>query len=259
MSEYWRKRQAKIQEELNNKSIKQTEKQLIKYYGDAARKVIKEFEATYNKLLATVGEGKEPTPADLYKLDKYWSMQAQLRQELNKLGEKEVALLTKNFELHFFEVYYSLTIEGSKLFSTVDNALVHQMINSAWCLDGKNFSQRIWEHTERLAQTLNDNLVHCVATGKKPTELIHLLEERFNVSHNQAKTLVRTEIAHIQSEAAKKRYADYGVKFVEFSAIHDDRTCELCKELDGKIYPVNNAPAVPIHPNGRCAILPVIE
>jgi SPP1 gp7 family putative phage head morphogenesis protein len=259
MSNYWLKRQAKIQEELNNKTIKQTEKQLIKYYANAARKVIKDFEETYNKLLATVGEGKEPTPADLYKLDKYWAMQAQLRQELNKLGEKEVSLLTKNFELHFFEVYYSLTVEGSELFSTVDNALVNQMINSSWCLDGKNFSQRIWDNTERLAQTLNDNLIHCVATGKKPTELIHLLEERFGVSYNRANMLVRTEIAHIQSEAAKKRYADYGVEFVEFSAIHDDRTCEKCKELDGKIYPVNAAPAVPIHPNGRCAILPVIE
>lgn len=259
MSNYWAKRQAKIQEELNDKTIKETEKQLIKYYGAAARRVIKDFEATYNKLLATVGEGKEPTPADLYKLDKYWAMQAQLRQELNKLAEKEVALLTKNFELHFFEVYYSLGIEGATAFSTINNDLVHQLISSAWCLDGKNFSQRIWEHTERLTQTLNDNLVHCVAAGKKPTELIRLLEERFEVSHSQAKTLVRTEVAHIQTEAAKKRYSDYGIKFVEFSAIHDSRTCEQCKALDGKIYPVNAAPILPVHPNGRCDILPVIE
>ena len=38
------------------------------------KKIIKQFEETYNNVILSVEDGKEPTPADLYKLDKYWQM-----------------------------------------------------------------------------------------------------------------------------------------------------------------------------------------
>lgn len=72
MSNYWQDRMAKAQNKLSDKNLKQIQKQLKKYYGKAAERVIRDFEATYDKLLVTVGEGKQPTPADLYKLNKYW-------------------------------------------------------------------------------------------------------------------------------------------------------------------------------------------
>ena len=161
------------------------------------KRVIADFENTYNKLLTTVGEGKEPTPADLYKLDKYWAMQAQLRQEVQKLGNKQIAVLSKIFETNFFEVYYSLEIEGMEAFSTLDKAAVRQMINNIWVADGKIFSQRVWDNTSRLLETLNEQLTYCVVAGKKTTELKKLLQERFGVSYHRADTLARTELCHI--------------------------------------------------------------
>ena len=104
MSTYWKDRMALSQTALTNKSIKQIEKQLKKYYGTTMSHIISDFEATYNKLLATAGEGKQPTPAELYKLDKYWQMQGQLRQELQKLGDRQISALSKIFEINFFDV-----------------------------------------------------------------------------------------------------------------------------------------------------------
>jgi hypothetical protein len=85
--DYWQKRNLRAQEAISNKSIKEIEKQLSKYYNRTAKRVMREFEATYNKLLATTAAGRAPTPADLYKLDKYWQMQGQLQRELQKLLE----------------------------------------------------------------------------------------------------------------------------------------------------------------------------
>ena len=62
------------------------------------KRTIADFEATYDKLLATVADGVEPTPADLYKLDRYWELQAQLKTELEKLGERQVKLFSDAFE-----------------------------------------------------------------------------------------------------------------------------------------------------------------
>lgn len=255
---YWAKRLGNSQLKLQDKTIKEINRQFQRLYGRAAKKVIAEFENTYNRLLATIEEGKEPTPADLYKLDKYWQMQAELQRELQKLGDKEIKILSKVFETHFFEVYQNIAIPGATAFTTIDKAAVQQLINSVWVADGKMWSQRVWDNTERLASTLNDELIHIVATGKKNTDLVHILQDRFNVSYHRAQTLVRTEVAHIQTEAAKQRYKDYGIEYVEVLVDEDERTCELCKALQGKRFLTTETPPLPVHPNERCCLVPVI-
>jgi SPP1 gp7 family putative phage head morphogenesis protein len=255
---YWAERVQKAQSAITNKSQKQIEKQLRKYYATAAHRAIQDFESVYNKILSAIEEGKQPTPADLYKLDKYWEAQAALRHELQKLGEKQVVLLTKNFELDFFDIYYSFAIPGSEAFNTTDSAAAMTLINSIWVADGKNWSQRVWDNTERLAQTLHEELVNCVVTGKKTTELKKILQERFNISYRRADTLVRTELAHIQTIAAQKRYQDYGIQEVEVLVDIDHRTCDDCKAISGKRFPINQAPTLPLHPNGRCCLVPVV-
>lgn len=255
---YWAKRLGNSQLKLQDKTIKEINRQFQRLYGRAAKKVIAEFENTYNRLLATIEEGKEPTPADLYKLDKYWQMQAELQRELQKLGDKEIKILSKVFETHFFEVYQNIAIPGATAFTTIDKAAVQQLINSVWVADGKMWSQRVWDNTERLASTLNDELIHIVATGKKNTDLVNILQDRFNVSYHRAQTLVRTEVAHIQTEAAKQRYKDYGIEYVEVLVDEDERTCELCKALQGKRFLTTETPPLPVHPNERCCLVPVI-
>lgn len=256
---YWADRIAEAQAALSEKNIKQIEKQLTKYYRQAAAKVIEDFEATYDKLLTTVAEGRKPTPADLYKLDKYWQMQGQLRKELRGLGEKQIAALTKQFEIQFFDVYYSIAIEGGAAYSTIDKEAARQLINGIWVADGKSWSERIWNNTDLLVDTLNEELIHCVTTGKKTTELKNLLQEGFSVSYSRADALVRTEIAHIQTQAAKQRYEDYGIQEVEVWADKDERRCEICGKLHQKRYPVGSQMPVPAHPRCRCCIIPVVN
>ena len=258
-SQYWIDRNAKAQKNLTTKNINQTNEQLRKYYATCMKNVIAEFEATYDKLLAAIEKGKEPTPADLYKLDKYWQMQVQLQEELKKLGDKQAALLGRKFSEEYKGIYETTAIAGDKAFSTIDKSAVSQMINQVWCADGKSWSQRIWENTNKLQQTLNDNLINCVVTGKKTTELKKKLQEDFNVSYGRANTLVRTEMARLHVDAAKKRYSDYGIKQVEILVDEDERTCPVCSKLEGKKYGVHENLPVPAHPRCRCAVIPVVD
>ena len=232
---------------------------MAKYYGIAARHVIDEFESVYNQILKQQADGKEITPALLYQLDSYWKAQGQLRQELQKLGEKQIATLTKIMEVNFFEVYYSIEVEGAEAFTTIDSNIVKQLINSIWVADGKSWSQRIWDNTEMLANTLNEELVACAITGKKTTELKNVLQERFSVSYNNADMLVRTEMAHVQTQAAQKRYEDYGVQEMEVWASPDERRCEVCGKLHKTRYPIGAQSPIPAHPRCRCCLIPVVE
>ena len=256
---YWQKRSISAQRNLGNKSAKEIEKQLQKYYKTTMQKTIADFEATYDKLLATIEEGREPTPADLYKLDKYWQMQGQLKEMLQKLGDKEAALLSRKFTEAYKDAYHSMAMPSELAFSTIDDAMAEQMINQVWCADGKAWSSRIWENTEKLAETLNEEMINCVVGGRKTTDLKNKLIERFNVSYSQADMLVRTEIAHIQTQAAQKRYKDAGIDMVQIWADKDERRCDTCGKLHLKKYPAGAKVPIPAHPNCRCCIVPVIE
>lgn len=260
---YWLKRNQHLHEVLSKKAIEDIDAQLIKYYGKAMKTVVADFERTYLKVLHAADEGREPTPADLYKLDTYWQMQGRLNEVLTKLGDKETKLLSAEFEKLWVKIYEETALKGSPTFNTSAVELAHTMLNASWLADGKTYSQRIWKNMNHLVDTLNDQLVLCVVSGKKPGELVKLLQERFGVSYRQSQTLVMTEIAHIQTEAAAERYKSYGLLQYEFLADPDEGTCEICRKLDKKRFYFTemqagvNAP--PIHPRDRCTIIPVVD
>ena len=259
MNKYWQERIAKSQYNITEKNLKEIEKQMRLYYMSSMKKTIDSFEKTYALILAQIADGEDISPANLYKLDAYWQLQAQIKAELQKLGDKEVEYLTKRFVKQFEGVYETLAIPGEAMFTTLDKSVVEQMINNIWVADGKSWSERIWLNTEKLADALNENLIYCLTTGKKPGQLKKLLQTQFNVSFSRADALVRTELAHIQTQAAQKRYTDYGIQEVEVLVDEDERTCPECAKLEGKRYPVNAVMPVPIHPRCRCCMIPVVE
>lgn len=257
---YWQDRLGESQQELTKRGIAKTEKQLIKYYQKSMDSVIKEFENTYLKYLEAVANKKDPTPADLYKLGKYWELQGQLKRELEKLGDKQAALLSKEFMQQYIEVYNSIALPDiDGYFHTVDSKTAKQMINSIWCADGKSWSNRVWSNLDKLQQTLNDNLIDCVVTGKKSTELKNLLQKDFEVSYHRADSVVRTEMAHIQTQAAQQRYKDAGITEVEVWADKDERRCDVCRKLHETRHNINGSMPVPAHPNCRCVVIPVVQ
>ena len=259
MNKYWADRQKAAQDALTDKSIKDVEKQMVKYYERTMKSVITEFEATYLHILNAAADGREPTPADLYKLDRYWEMQGRLRDELQVLGDKQIHLLSNKFEKHFFSIYDSISIKSAKAFSTISTEAAKQLINTIWVADGKTWSQRVWDNIKLLTETLNEELVSCVVSGKPTRELKEKLMERFGVSYSQANAIARTEMAHIQTQAARQRYQDYGIKEVMVWADKDERRCKECGKLHTKKYPVGAVMPVPVHPNCRCCIVPVLE
>lgn len=257
---YWgNDRIANSQARLTEKNLKEVERQLRRYYMRASKQVIEDFIDTYQHLLDSIDADRAPTPADLYKIDKYWKLQGQLKAELNKLGSRQIKALSQAFELNYFDIYYSIGIEGLEAFNTIDKAAVQQVINQIWCADGLSWSARVWKNTDKLVQALNDELINCVVSGKKTSQLKRVLQERFSVSYSSADSIARTELAHIQTQAAKQRYTDYGIQQVQIWADADERRCEVCGALHKKIYPVGAAVPIPAHPRCRCCIIPFIE
>lgn len=273
MANYWQSRMTNVQANITDKGIAAINKQIKKYYNNVMQRTINDFEALYDKVLAQAEDGKPITVADLYKLDKYYQTQAQLKNRLQILGDNSCTLLSKKFEQEYKHVYSALAIDAKgqvvkaavsdAAWNTIDEQAAKYAAEQIWCADGKSWSQRVWGNVNDLQQALNDNLIDCVVRGKKTTYLRDVLRERFNVSYHRANTLIRTEMAHIETQAARDRYMADGLKYYQFLADPDERTCDVCASLDKKKFalkdmkPGVNAP--PMHPNDRCCIIPVID
>lgn len=263
---YWEDRELKARQRLAERGLREAEKQMRKYYRNSMKKILGQFELVYLQIFSKVEEGKTPTVADLYKLDAYWQMQSQLKRELQLLGDNQITFLTAKFVDMYADFYQSYGLKGMETFTQIDRKAALQVINQIWCADGKSWSQRVWENLSQLQATLNDKLAECVITGRKTTELNKELQTRFNVSYSRADTLIRTEIANVQTQAARKRYEDYGLTYYEIQGNEDDSCGNHavdCHAMDGKRFKYSemragvNAP--PFHPNCRCGILPVVE
>lgn len=273
MADYWKNRLFEAQKKWTDKDIDVINKMLRHYYKIARENIVEDFEAVYDKVLAQAEEGKPITPADLYKLDKYYKMQAQLQDTLQKLGDRTCEVLAKKFGQEYKHIYSELAVDeegkaikastSDKKFSTIDEQGAKHIASQVWAADGKSWSERVWKNIGDLQRTLNEGLVDCVITGKKTTELKKKLMERFDVSYSRAETLVRTEMAHVETQAALDRYKSSGVEKVRIVVDPDEKTCKECSKWDDKTINIfeaqtgTNCP--PFHPNCRCAVAPVVK
>lgn len=125
---------------------------------------------------------------------------------------------------------------------------------------GEDFSKRIWRNMDKLLVNLKNTLVSGMIRGKSITEMALELDELMNRGFHNAHRLVRTETMHYLNASSLQAYKDCGVKYVQFWAALDERTCTQCGTLlHGRIFEIDKAPVLPIHPNCRCCYLPVID
>lgn len=100
---------------------------------------------------------------------------------------------------------------------------------------------------------------------RKKSRLFEALVASAKERHQSYKTAENLLIRQIkqysidlEDKVAKTVYKDLGVEKVEWCAEIDHKTCDVCSELDGQIFELNNAPYKQ-HYNCRCYLIPVKE
>ena len=158
------------------------------------------------------------------------------------------------------EGYYGMMDDTAKgldvgiNFAILNDRAIDEAVNAKW--NGKRFSQRIWGNTDRLAREAQELVARAVISGESYAKTSGKLADAFEVEKFRATTLIRTETAHIHAAADKKAYEDLGIEEYKYLATLDDRTCETCQALDGRVFKVSaaregvNYPTM--HPRCRC-------
>lgn len=208
--------------------------------------------------IGILGEDGKPLHSHLYQFNKYYEMLGKVQQELTKLGIKENRLFDDRLT-KLYEDNCTILNKQFNLATDIRTRDVLSIVKTDWVGDGQNYSDRIWNDKRKLANTIQEELVECVATGKSPDKFTKVLMERFNVSYNNARRLARTEMAHVYNQSTLDKYRQAGITEVQILETIDKHTCEECIKLDKKIYPIDLVPQLPIHPNCRGTYLAVIK
>lgn len=82
-------------------------------------------------------------------------------------------------------------------------------------------------------------------------------EKKENYCNERATKIAITELSWAYNRSILRVYEHAGVKEVQWYASRDIKTCDYCRSMHGKIYPIHACPDNPDHPYCRCTWLPV--
>lgn len=111
--------------------------------------------------------------------------------------------------------------------------------------------------TDRVSRVVNLGLVR----GDDIPTMSRAVRNQLRITRSQAESVTRTAVTHVSAQAREETYDenDDVVKGVKWVSTLDSRTSNICKSLDGKVFPVDEGPRPPAHFNCRSTTTPVLK
>lgn len=300
IQEYWVDRVSNIKE-IQYQKVEKAEKQLKNLYAETNKHIRNEMFIFYSKYSDNQGITLEETQKLLkedelkewkislkeYKelahnkankqyLDEMYirsrvnrldALETQMQAEIRILGERQKET-TQNVLENVYEDTYEKTVKGisdmSRLsirYDKFDKGELESIVNKPF--QNSNFSSRIWEDKANLIEQLNTTLAQHIVLGKSPSQLADLFSKKMETSYYKASRLLNTEAANVTEQATLKSYKDTNVREYEILATLDERTSDICQDMNGKRFKISEAKTginyPPFHPNCRTTTVPVTE
>ena len=194
-------------------------------------------------------------------------LNAQMWAEAKKAAIREGDLTTEAYRNTIKNGYYRTIYDVSKgtgtapTFSILNTRTVDKILQTRF--KGANYSKRIWGNTDHLANTLEEVLSTAIATGQPMAKTVQEIKKRFAVGTYAATRLVRTETNYFETMAELEACREMGIDRYQIIATLDNRTSDICRAEDHKIYFLKDAEqgknAPPFHPNCRSTVAPYVS
>lgn len=184
-----------------------------------------------------------------------------VEQQVLDLGVSETAWQTRTLD--------RLTSPFGVEFSAPSPALVKQLARS-----GAPIGKTVREMFDGISRSAAEDVVAQVrvgiASGEGADKMIervrgtvdaHYEDGTFEKVRRQAEAIVRTSNNYAQNRAREAVFEENSdvVDRVQLVATLDSRTSAICRAYDGQVFPVNEGPRPPFHPNCRTMVVPVTK
>lgn len=207
------------------------------------------------------------SPAYRARIERLQNLQDELDHMMQNVYKQEQKITTNHYidmgsDAYYNQIYAIQRQVGFQFsFSAVDPKMFDKILRSKW--SGKNYSQSIWGNTQQLADTLKEQLMIELLTGKRLDEVAKDIDQQFAVGAYKARRIVRTESNYVSGQMQLEAYRDCDAEWYEFVATLDLRTSEICRSLDGQKFKVSEAQVGvnmnPMHPFCRSTTIISLE
>ena len=252
----------KVYWEQRMKDLIKSENKILKELNRVYKRAYSKLELALSDIYIQMMEDGEVSPANLYKYDRYTTLQKALKDLANDMGKAEQMTISSWLEeLYKSEFEQYAEFMGDKTFYNVYPQQVEAAVKTNW--SGEHFSERIWNNKKLLVQQLDKIILDGIALGVSRKELNKMLLKKFDTVYYCADRIVRTESMFIYNRAHYDYYSKAGIRQYEFLAEIDNRTSVKCKDHNRKVYYLAEAQVglnyPPLHPNCRSTVIPVIK
>lgn len=192
--------------------------------------------------------------------ERYEAVKAVIYARIKKVAVMEIEKLSERLQAVYKESYYGVIDDSAKQFDVginfaiLNENAIHAAVSTKW--HGKQFSERVWDNTDRLATTAQNLVVKSLMSGEAWSKTAEKLSTAFQVEKYNATRLIHTESSHIHAMSDLKAYEDIGAEQYRYLATLDYRTCERCQQWDNMVLPLSEAREgynYPVlHPLCRC-------
>ena len=206
-------------------------------------------------------------PAYRYRINKLQESQRNLDVMMQNVYKREKEVNTLNYidvahDAYFNSIYNLHDRTGIAFtFGNIDPELTSRLLSSKW--SGKNYSERIWDNTQNLADSVKEGMLMGILTGKSEREMADTIVEKFATGSYNARRLICTESDFISNALDMEAYREADIDKVRFCAVHDMKTSPICQRHDRSTIPLDKAVqgvnVPPMHPNCRSSTEPVIN
>ncbi|GEM_PF-2010746 len=255
----------------------QQQQEIAAIYGKAIRNLAKQAAKGNNKSLTM-----------RWQLDYKKALEkekARLQAEIDKTVQRGIVEAAKQgtiADLDFFKriqkrAGIDLGDHFTDMFSQVPTETLQTIISGELYKDGRSLSDRIWNYNDGLGNDLDYMIKQAIAEKRSAIQLAADVERfvqeparrstdwgrcypglKSKEVDSNAMRLARTSINHsYQTATIQSAGKNPFVEGIEWrSAIQHGRTCDLCRERHGQIFPKNDVPLD--HPSGLCTMIPHI-
>lgn len=202
-------------------------------------------------------------------IERLEALKIHMQQSCEIIAAQEDTAITGLVKKAYTDRYYHETFEIQKGIGTgwavnqVKEKELETVIKKPWAPDGADFSSRIWKNKDKLVNTLHTEITQGCITGRPLEEVTKRISQTMNTSAYNARRLAQTESAHFAAAADQQSYIDTGTKQYQILATLDDRTSEICQDMDGQVFKTEEysegVTAPPFHANCRSTTVPYFD
>lgn len=273
-----------------NKAIKTIEEKINAFYGKyqtatgmdmatikktLSKEELKSFKYYLNELVEYAKDHKfDKTYRNDIKLlklktniSRLQELETQIRFEIEKLNNNIDTSISDELGKVYEDGYYKTIFNNDKSlgmaisFNQLNTKAIQKAISTTYMTE--NYSQVLWRNKNSLLNILNQQIPQGIILGYNPKKVASIASKKLDTNYKSTVRLVRTEYNLILNDAVGQGLHECGIDRYEIVATLDNRTSEICQEMDGKVFETSkkeigvNYP--PFHPNCRTTVTAYFE